>query len=68
MERGLEDLDRHINGNVDESYAGKWIVIIDDEIVASDADLDNIIGDVRKKYPGKIPYVRKALESGEILL
>ncbi|RNJ74740.1 MAG: hypothetical protein D9C04_07185 [Nitrosopumilus sp. B06] len=61
-------LDRRFNGNVDASYAGKWIILIDGKIVASDIELENIIDDVRKKYPGEIPYVRKVLESGDFLL
>ena len=63
-----EEPDRYANGDVDSSYAGKRIVPMDGEIVASDWRLDTIMDGVRKRYPGKIPFVRKVLETGNIMV
>ena len=41
------------------SYSGKWLAIINRKIVATGKDVDEIIKEVKTKYPNKRPFITK---------
>lgn len=44
----------YLSANVEE-YLGKWIAVVDLQIVASGESLKDIYAKVRKEYPGQKP-------------
>lgn len=40
-------------------YAGKWVAILDKKVVASGDDAGKVIEEVKKRYPGKKPFLAK---------
>ena len=50
-----------------QRYAGKWIAIVDQKIVASGDDAEKVYREARTKYPEKKPSIAK-VPSKEILV
>ena len=50
-----------------QRYAGKWIAIVDQKIVASGDDAEKVYREARTKYPEKKPSLAK-VPSKEILV
>lgn len=48
-------------------YSGKWLAIIDKEIVASEKDVAKLIKEVKNKYPNKRPLITKVKDKLSIL-
>ncbi len=48
-------------------YSGKWLAIIDKEIVASEKDVAKLIREVKNKYPNKRPLITKVKDKLSIL-
>jgi len=40
-------------------YSGKWIAIINKEVVASEKEVNKLITKVKKQYPNKTPFITK---------
>ena len=49
-------------------HMGKWIIVYDNEIVASDEDLIGIYNKFKEEHPGKIPFVMKLAKEPNMLL
>ena len=49
-------------------HMGKWIIIYDNEIVASNENLIEIYNKFKKEYPNKIPFIMKLAKKPNILL
>jgi hypothetical protein len=49
------------------NYAGRWVAIIDKKVVASEKDVDKLLGDVKRIFPGKKPLVTKVRDKLSIL-
>lgn len=50
-----------------KDYAGKWLAIIDKKVVASGAEVNQVIQEVNKKYPNKKPLITKVKDKLSIL-
>lgn len=50
-----------------KDYSGKWLAIIDKKVVANGDDVNQIIKEVRKKYPNKKPLITKVKDWISIL-
>ena len=50
-----------------KDYAGKWLAIIDKQIVASGNDVNQIIRETRSKFPNKKPLITKVKDKLSIL-
>lgn len=48
-------------------YAGKWIAVIDNKVVASEKDVDALMTEVKTKYPKKTPLITKVRTKLSIL-
>ncbi len=57
----------YINADLSE-YAGKWIAIVDGKVVASGDRADEVINEVRRKYPHKRFLISKVPEPGLLVL
>ncbi len=42
-----------------KQYEGKWISIVDSEIVSSGKSAKTVFDETKKKYPGKLPFITK---------
>lgn len=42
-----------------EKYAGKWIAIVEGEVVASGDDAEKVYREAKKRYPKKKPSLAK---------
>ncbi len=40
-------------------YIGKWVAILNKEVIASDKDFKELMEEIEKKYPGTNPLVAK---------
>lgn len=40
-------------------YSGKWVVIVNEEVVASGKDSKKLLQEVKEKYPGETPLLAK---------
>ena len=49
------------------AYAGKWLVILDEKIVAVGKDVTKIIKEVNEKYPNQKPFITKVKNTLSIL-
>ncbi len=50
-----------------KDYAGKWLAIIDKEIVAAGKNVNEIIHKTKQKYPTKKPFITKVKDKLSIL-
>jgi len=50
-----------------DNYSGKWIAIINKEVVASGDNAGNLIKKVKKEYPSKVPFITKIRNKLSIL-
>ena len=50
------------------NYAGKWVCVIDNEIVAKGNNATTVYDTCKKKYPEKMPLVMKVPTTGVMLL
>ncbi len=41
------------------TYAGKWVAIINKQVVASDKDLQKVVEESKKQYPKQKPLLTK---------
>ena len=57
----------YINSDLNE-HAGKWIAIIDERIVAKGDRVDEVIKEVKEKYPNKKFLLSKVPEPGLLVL
>lgn len=48
-------------------YSGKWLAIVDKNIVASGKDVNKVIKEVKVKYPHKRPFITKVRNKLSIL-
>ena len=48
-------------------YSGKWVAIIDKEIIAADKNVTNVLKEAKNKYPNKRPLVTKIKNKLSIL-
>lgn len=48
-------------------FSGKWLAIIDKQIVASGNDVNKLITDVKKEHPDKRPLITKVRDKLSIL-
>lgn len=48
-------------------YSGKWIAVIDKNIVASMSNVNKLIKEVKEKYPTKRPLITKVRNKLSIL-
>ncbi len=48
-------------------YSGKWLAIIDRQVVASGEDVNKIITQIKKEYPNKRPFITKVRNKLSIL-
>jgi hypothetical protein len=48
-------------------YSGKWLAIIDKQVVDSGKDVNKLIKDVKIKYPQKRPLITKVRDRLSIL-
>lgn len=48
-------------------YAGKWVAIIDKEVVATASTAEVVIAEAQKKYPKKTPFVTKVRDKLSVL-
>lgn len=49
-------------------YAGKWIAIIDNKIVASGHEVAKVIAGARKAFPNKKPFITKVQNKLSVLM
>ena len=63
-----EGADFMIIGKEMANYAGKWVCVIDNEIVAKGNNAKNVYDTCKKKHPEKIPLVMKVPTTGVMLL
>ncbi len=47
---------------------GKYVVLVEGEVVAKGKDLVRMLARVRRQYPGKVPCVAKVPEEGTMIL
>jgi hypothetical protein len=52
----------------DEKYLGKYIVMVDQKVVASGKDIVSLLKDTRRKFPRKTPFVAKIPEKSVLVL
>jgi hypothetical protein len=60
----------YLNADLDE-YAGKWVVIMNDKVLASGKnvfDVRKTIEKLKKEDPGSTPLVTKVQEKGLLVL
>lgn len=50
-----------------KEYAGKWVAVIDNKVVASEKDVDTLMTEVKTKYPKKTPLITKVRAKLSIL-
>lgn len=50
-----------------KEYAGKWLAIIDKQIVASGKNVNEVIQKTKQKYPNKKPFITKVKDKLSIL-
>ena len=48
-------------------YSGKWLAIIDKNIVSSGVNAEDVIKEVREKYPTKKPLITKITDKLTVL-
>ncbi len=48
-------------------YSGKWLAIVDRKVIAASNDANKLIGDVKKKYPNKRPFITKVRDKLSVL-
>ena len=48
-------------------YSGKWLAIIDKNVVASGKNVDRLIKEVKSKYPNRRPFITKVKNKLSIL-
>ena len=48
-------------------YSGKWLAIIDKEVVDSGKNVTQLIKSVKTKYPNKRPFITKVRDKLSIL-
>ncbi|MCY4490516.1 MAG: DUF5678 domain-containing protein [Thaumarchaeota archaeon] len=54
--------------NIRGKYLGKWISLVDKEIVAAGQDAKVVYDKAKKKYPDKIPFIIKIPKERDMLL
>lgn len=62
----MESYAFYIEANL-EDYVGKWIAIVDKEIVAHGKDVKKIYKEAKKKYPNKRPLLAKVPEEKALI-
>lgn len=48
-------------------YSGKWLAIIDQKIVASGDNVNQVIKDAKKEHPHKRPFITKVRDALSVL-
>lgn len=48
-------------------YAGKWVAIVDEQIIASGKDAVLVVKEAREKYPKKRPFLTRVRNKLSIL-
>ena len=48
-------------------FAGKWVAIIDKKVVDSSQNVNELIKEVKNKYPNKRPFITKVRDKLSIL-
>ncbi len=46
-----------------EKYAGKWIAILDDQVIASGNEFKDVFARAKKEYPNKKPLFDRVSEA-----
>jgi len=49
-------------------FTGKWVSMVDNEVIAKGNDAKHVFAQAKKKYPNKIPLVMKVPTDGVMLL
>ncbi len=49
-------------------YEGKWIAVVDKEIVASDRSVKKAYATAKNKYPDKEPLLEKVFSKGTLIV
>ena len=79
METGLNDGERFMKKRADEfncllstpdlgKYVGKWIVIVDNKVVAAGTVGKKVFAEAKRKYPGSKPLLMKVPSETVMLL
>ena len=55
------------NGKELSKYDGKWIAVLDESVVESDVDLKKVWDSFQAKFPNRIPFIMKVVESPLLL-
>ena len=50
-----------------KEYSGKWLAIIDKQVVAAGNDVNQLIRQTKKKFPSKKPLITKVKDKLSIL-
>lgn len=48
-------------------YSGRWLAVIDRNVVATSKDVNKLIKDVKARYPNKRPFITKVKSKLSIL-
>lgn len=56
----------YVNNDLSE-YAGKWVAIIDEQVVASGDNAKVVFEEAQRKFPGRIPALAK-IPKEEVLI
>jgi len=55
-------------GKTLSDFAGKWVSMIDNQVVAKGTDAKVVFDIAKKKYPDKVPLIMKVPTDGVMLL
>lgn len=57
----------NMNEIISSKIKGKWVIILDENIIASGDDIAKIVAEARAKYPGKKFVLAKVPEEGPMI-
>lgn len=52
---------------INSKINGKWVILLDEHIIASGDDIKEIVKEAQKKYPGKKFVLAKVPEEGAMI-
>lgn len=64
----MSELEHLVSSHKSDSFVNVWVAMVDKEVVSTGERLKEVLEEVRKKRPGKEPFVAKLPKNRIMLL